>query len=79
MTTVQSMKIKSILVDDGQGYYYAQELEQAIYIGSVTFKNIEPVNRNGEMAAVRWFECYDYFNRLVKEINGKYVIEIEYE
>jgi hypothetical protein len=78
MVHYQKLIIKSILID-GQGYFYVEENEPTNYLGSPIFKLIEPVEQNGEMAMVRWFNCYDYNDKLVKEINGKYVIEINYQ
>lgn len=65
-------KIKSVLVD-GQGYYYAEEIEPSNYLGQSYFSNIH-VSDNG-----RWIVCTDYNGKKVKQINLRYVIEINFE
>jgi hypothetical protein len=63
--------IKSILVD-GQGYFYV-EAEPKKYLGNPNFLGIVLDESD------TWLDCIDFTGKVVKRVNLKYVIEINYE
>lgn len=59
-------KIKKILVVD-EGHLYAGDIVE-----------ITPYEENGEMAKIIWFEIV-VGGKIIKRVNGKYVIAIDYK
>jgi hypothetical protein len=71
--------IESVLVED-KGYLYASKEKPQFYDTSDTmktnyFETIIEGKKNGEI----WFWCIDYNSNIVKEINSRYVIEVNYK
>jgi hypothetical protein len=64
--------IKSLLIE-GCARIYVSESEPEFYLGTEYYKTITPMRNEG-----LWFCCYNFDNELVKRINGRYVVDVEY-
>jgi hypothetical protein len=64
------LKIKRMTVDSPTKSEYI--------VGGVFTKEINKIEKPGEMAMVTWYQVIGN-DKSIKEINGKYVIEVEYE
>jgi len=68
-----NFKIKRLIVDS--------PVRKAYAVGTANdqfCREINEIQKSGEMAMVTWYQVIDN-DGTIREVNGKYVVEIEYE